>query len=416
MGKFAWAGLALLWSIPMAAEDISPIQEELDRLRERVSYLEGQSGSASEEGAEEIQGWRPKIPEATLGGFASINFSYAHGRVRADAPGTDIPDPSQPWLGREDRDEFVLGDLDFFVASQLSERFTFLSEILMEFDDYGAKVYAERLLLRYEHADWLRVATGRGHTAIGYWNKHRHHGAWLWTTTQRPRLFRFEDQGGPLPTHFVGIEAAGLRETDFGLLDYNLVVANGRADDAREVSITGDLNDGKMVAFSLGFSPSVQPGFSIGANILYDEVAANSDAVGTEWMDHDIYETIAGGYLVYEGPALRLMLESQYIHHRTGGKTYDSYGGYAQISYRVRKLIPYYRFDWLSMADDDPFYREYTTDTPAGGLPYVVDLHEHTVGVRYDWAHFVAVKLEYRYLDSELEQSNTVALQASLAF
>ena len=82
----------------------------------------------------------------------------------------------------------------------------------------------------------------------------------------------------------------------------------------------------------------------------------------------------------------------------------------------MRKLIPYYRFDWLSMADDDPFYREYTTDTPSGGLPYVVDLHEHTAGVRYDWAHFVAVKLEYRHLDSELEQSNTVALQASLAF
>lgn len=416
MEKKSLAALALLWALPAVAEDTrGALEEEVSRLRERVGVLEAESERRESPRTDESGGWRPALPEATLGGFASSSFRYTNGRVRT--AGDDLPpDPAAPWSNREDHDEFFVGDLDVFIASQLSDRFTFLSEILLEFDDGGAKVDAERVLVRYEHADWLRVAMGRGHAAIGYWNKHRHHGAWLWTTEQRPRLFRFEDEGGPLPIHFVGIEVAGLRDTEYGLLDYNAWVSNGRDDDSRKVSISGDLNDGKTSAIAVGFSPRSQPGLHVGANLLYDEIAANPRAMGTDWEDHNIYELITGGYLVYEGESLQLMLEGQYIHHGTSPRNYDSFGGYAQISYRMGSLTPYYRFDWLSMADDDPFYREYPASGADGGIPYVVDLREHTVGVRYDWAYFVALKLEYRRLDSELEQSNTLALQASLAF
>jgi len=404
----------LLWGIPLAAQDMSELEAEVSRLRERIAVLEGETRSGQGHHVGEISGWRPSVPEVTLGGFASMNFDYVNGRTRTGSP----PDPSQPWSDRENHDEFFLGDLDFFVASQLSDRFTFLSEILLEFDPEDVELDAERLLLRYEHADWLRAAVGRGHAAIGYWNKHRHHGAWLWTTEQRPRLFRFEDDGGPLPVHFVGIEAAGVWETKYGLFDYNAWVSNGRPADSTTVAISEDLNDGKATALALAFAPRWQPGLHVGGNLLYDEIAKNPKAVGTPWADHPIYELITGGYLVYEGEAMRLMVEGQYIHHGTATKNYDSYGGYAQVSYRLNKWTPYYRFDWLAMADDDPYYRVYEFEGTSltGGVPYIVDLREHTVGVRYDWDYFVALKLEYRHLDSKLEKSNTVALQASLAF
>ena len=412
MGKRSLALFAFLWVLPASAQDTSALEDEVSRLRARIVMLEEDQEDREVQQASEGGGWRPSVPQATLGGFASTSFQYTNGSERTGSP----PDPTQPWSNRENHDEFFLGDLDFFVASQLSERFTFLAEVLLEFEESDVEIDAERLLLRYEHADWLRLAMGRGHAAIGYWNKHRHHGAWLWTTEQRPRLFRFKDEGGPLPIHFVGIEVAGLKDTEYGLIDYNAWVSNGRGSDARRVSIKRDLNDGKTTALALGFSPRSQPGVHIGANLLYDEIAANENALGTPWARHPIYELITGGYVVYQGEALRLMLEGQYIHHGTASKDYDSFGGYAQVSYRLGALSPYYRFDWLSMADDDPYYREYDGGMIDGGIPYVVDLREHTVGVRYDWAYFVALKLEYRRLDSDLENSNTLALQASLAF
>jgi hypothetical protein len=51
------------------------------------------------------------------------------------------------------------------------------------------------------------VVVGRFHSAIGYSNTAYHHGTWLQTTTGRPLLFQFEDQGGILPIHNVRLTA-----------------------------------------------------------------------------------------------------------------------------------------------------------------------------------------------------------------
>ncbi|MFP8880839.1 MAG: hypothetical protein VCE43_16080, partial [Myxococcota bacterium] len=414
-----WRALlvAMLCAAPVAAQDTRGLEEELAQLRERVAVLEKEESSSPDPG-EEPGGWRPTLPQVMLGGFADVNFEYRKGRLKEGDP----PDPTMPWSGHDEHDEFFLGNLDLFLASQLSERFSFLSEILFEFEPHETEIDAERLLLRYEHADWLRVSAGRGHTAIGYWNKHFHHGAWLWTTATRPLIFEFEDDGGPLPLHFVGIEFSGVRDTELGLLEYNSVLANGRSDDPERVATVGDLNDGKMIAGALGFTPRLFPGLSVGANVLYEEIPKDSHA-NPAW-ERPIHELVAGGYVVFAGNALTVAVEGQYIHHGMPAKDYDSFGGYAQISYRLGgnsdsswldAMIPYYRFDWLSIADEDPFYRAYSVENPTG-VPTVVDTRRHTVGIRYDWAAFVALKLEYRRLDSDVENSNTLALQAALAF
>lgn len=423
-----WRALlvVMLCAAPVAAQDTRGLEEELARLRERVAVLEKEESSSRDPG-QESAGWRPALPQVMLGGFADVNFEYWNGRLKEGDP----PDPMPSWSGHDEHDEFFLGSLDLFLASQLSERFSFLSEILLEFEPHETEIDAERLLLRYEHADWLRVSAGRGHTAIGYWNKHFHHGAWLWTTATRPLIFEFEDDDGPLPLHFVGIEFSGVRDTELGLLEYNSVVANGRPDHSRRVATVGDLNDGKMIAGALGFTPRLFPGLSVGANVLYDEIPKDSHANPAPEWDRPIHELIAGGYVVFAGNALTVSVEGQYIHHGTPAKDYDSFGGYAQISYRLGgnsysswldATTPYYRFDWLSIADEDPFYQEWEYpkegDPPPSptGTPAVVDTRRHTVGIRYDWAAFVALKLEYRRLDSDVENSNTLALQAALAF
>jgi hypothetical protein len=125
---------------------------------------------------------------------------------------------------------FTIGQLNLFVTSDLSERFKFLSEIVFESDEFNNfGVDVERMLLQYSHSDYLNVAVGRFHTAIGYYNTAYHHSTWLQTTTGRPFLFEFEDKGGPLPIHNVGVSLSGHIPSGPVGLNYVVEVGNGRA-------------------------------------------------------------------------------------------------------------------------------------------------------------------------------------------
>ena len=139
-----------------------------------------------------------------------------------------------------DTTSFSLGQLDLFVTSDVSDKFKFLSEIVFEggpSNIYGNvtgepnsfSVDVERYLLQYSHNDYFNVSAGRGHTSIGYYNTTYHHSSWLQTTTGRPFLFDFEDHGGILPIHMVGVSATGQIPSGSLGLHYVAEVGNGRA-------------------------------------------------------------------------------------------------------------------------------------------------------------------------------------------
>jgi hypothetical protein len=52
-------------------------------------------------------------------------------------------------------------------------------------------VDVERLIIRYDFADFFKVSAGRYHTPHSFWNTEYHHGLWLQTTTARPEMIRF---------------------------------------------------------------------------------------------------------------------------------------------------------------------------------------------------------------------------------
>src|SRR5207244_4369644 len=125
---------------------------------------------------------------------------------------------------------FSLGQLNLFVTSDVSEKFKFLTEIVFEAgSDNAVGVDVERMLLQYSPNDYFNLAVGRYHTAIGYYNTAYHHSTWFQTTTGRPFLFDFEDKGGPLPVHNVGVSASGLIPSGRLGLHYVAEVGNGRA-------------------------------------------------------------------------------------------------------------------------------------------------------------------------------------------
>lgn len=378
-------------------EPAAPTAQEMEDLKLRIEELEAKQRESDLERASEHDpapnlvtpaAW--PLPPLTIGIFASVDYSYADQRP-----------PSS--LGDGDTNHFSLGELDLFLVSKLSDRFSFLTEVLFEFDsNRDTEIDVERLLIKYDHADWLSVSAGRGHTPIGYWNRNYHHGTFLWTSVTRPLLFEFEDEGGILPLHFLGIEASGTFETEKGLLGYTTTLANGRGRNPEDIQLTDDLNDSKMVVLKLFWRPSDVPDLAVGVNFVYDDIPSDPGVPVREKLD----EYIAGGYVVYTGRPLEVLVEGQYIRHEDGSG-YDNYGGYAQISYKIGDWTPYYRFDLLEIDGDDPFY----TSTPEA-----VDTRQHSVGFRFDWTSFLALKLEYQRVDSTGRDANIAAAQATFRY
>ncbi len=95
---------------------------------------------------------------------------------------------------------FFIGAVNLFVNSQISEKFSMLSEINFEAgEDNNIGIDLERMLLTFSENDHFRLSFGRYHTAIGYYNTAYHHGLWFQTATGRPYLFSSRTRMGSCP-------------------------------------------------------------------------------------------------------------------------------------------------------------------------------------------------------------------------
>jgi hypothetical protein len=303
----------------------------------------------------------------------------------------------------EEGHNFELGNMDLFISSQVAKKLKFFSEVVFQFEEGDEQeIDVERIILKYEYADWLNISAGRGHTAIGYWNHTYHHGRWLYTTIDRPVIFRFEDEGGILPVHFVGLEVMGRINLDIGNLTYTADLANGRGRTNTKVQLVDDANDSKLGSFMFTFEPDMTPGFGFGGNVIFDHIP-NNPVVGRL---NDTQEIIAGGHAFYIDNKFELIAEYQYVDHNS---IFDNshWGGYFQASYKLGKFQPYYRYDILEIDSRDTFFASAS------------DIDQHTFGIRYDWFSFAAVKFEYRHANSSISTQgapNSGTIQISFAF
>jgi hypothetical protein len=303
---------------------------------------------------------------------------------------------------------FTIGQVNLFVTSDLSERFKFLSEIVFESDEFNNfGVDLERMLLQYSQNDYLNIAVGRFHTAIGYYNTAYHHSTWFQTTTGRPFLFEFEDKGGPLPIHNVGLSISGRIPSGAVGLHYVVEVGNGRASrsyvpplgqSATAVQNYVDENAHKAFNVALFARPDrirgLQVGFSAYRDVLQPGVPSR------------IGETILAAHAVFIGSDFEWLNEVLVIRHTPqGGRMFNTPGWYTQISKRFGSYRPYFRYQYMNAADSEPVY-------PDIGLRAGPSL-----GVRYDPTDFVALKLQYDYTTLRAQQAiNGLALQAGFTF
>jgi len=289
---------------------------------------------------------------------------------------------------------FSLGQLDLFVTSDVSDKFKFLSEIVFEAGPtniYGNvsgeansfSVDIERYLLQYAHNDYFSLSAGRVHTAIGYYNTAYHHSSWLQTTTGRPFLFDFEDHGGILPIHMVGVSATGQVPSGSLGLHYVAEVGNGRASrmplDQEPVQNETDDQNHKAFNVALFSRPEnfrgLQAGFSFYHNLLAPE---NQPRVG---------ESIYAAHAVLVRPKYEWLNEVLLDRHDIQGTSdaFNTPGFYSQVSKQFAAYRPYLRYQYVNAPNHEPIF-------PDVGLR-----HGPSAGLRYDASESVALKFQYDY-------------------
>jgi hypothetical protein len=292
-----------------------------------------------------------------------------------------------------------------FATSNLGESLSMLGEFVFEAHEGGTGFELERIQLAWDASDSLRLSFGRGHTRLGYWNHRFHHGSYLQTTIDRPAIYGFEDGGGFLPIHFVGIEASGTLPSEAGVLTYALTFANGRGREPDRVEDAVDSNRGKLAMLSLAFEPEVLPGLTLGANFGHDLVPGGGDPRLTSSFDEWIY----GGHVAFVADRIEAIAEAQWVRHGAVGTAprAASAGGYLQLAYQVSSWKPYYRFDWIARDADDAWFSL---------APELEDTLSHVLGLRFDWRSHAALKIELSHGAFEGEDVESVRSQLSYGF
>ena len=283
----------------------------------------------------------------------------------------------------ETPNSFTIGQLSLFVNAPVSERVNFVAELVMEGSTNTRVVTdVERLLVTFRFDDHLQLAAGRYHTGIGFYNAAFHHGAYFDTVIGRPRVYAFEDEGGVLPVHDVGLTARGAVPGTRSALHYVAEVGNGRSwtpSSDREIAGRDD-NGAKATNVGLVFHPARWTGLEIGGSFYRDRV----QRVDAEPCD----QRIGTAYFVYRRASNEFMAEWLRITHKTqAGVSYGNNAGYIQVSKALGIFRPYYRYDRLSI---DP-------ETPLIGASG--SYRDHILGLRLDPVEQVGIKLQYERVD-----------------
>lgn len=403
--SFFAALILLLVFAPYSLADESGRLEQLERevkelkviVNQLVSENKSLKSSLTDVQQASVSAFPSGLPEEAAAPKLEI---HGFGHVQYDYSQSDWEDDT-----KSDTNHFTNGGVDLFITSRLAEKISFLNETVLEYGTNGTNILdVERALLKYDMEDWLKIAVGRGHTSLGYWNQQFHHGTWLQTTASRPIMYRFEDDGGILPVHYVGLEFGGILEAPGGSLFYASNVANGRGTIADEVQLIEDDNDSKMMGIQLTYEPGALEGFGVGANFLYDIIPEKANTANRA---AEIDEIIYGAHAFYLPDPYELIMEAVVVDHdnHDTNLTDLTVGGYGQIAYTIEKYKPYFRYDWLRIADRDPFF--------AGA---VVDETSYTLGLRYELSTYNALKFEYRHADKDNEQKNEFTAQSSFTF
>src|SRR5262249_30282056 len=132
-----------------------------------------------------------------------------------------------------------------------------------------------------------------------------------------PLLFRFEDEGGPLPAHTIGLLIFGFVNLNSTLtLRYDLGVGNGRGKRPDPPQKIADINEGKSLLVGLHLQAG---GFRVGAAGYIDSTEPESLNTDPQAPTRTMNEQIVVGDITYTTAPWELLLEGALIRHTYTG-------------------------------------------------------------------------------------------------
>lgn len=276
---------------------------------------------------------------------------------------------------------FKVGQFDLFITSQIDDKTTFLGETVFEYDAESKSfvVDVERMIVRRSFYNELNLGVGKYHTPFGYWNNAYHHGALLQPTIQRPNIVRFEDEGGFLPVHQVGIQldGGGIGGKNFG---YNLFVSNGQADG----NSGGDFTYSGSPAFSGSVNIEPIENLKVIGSAFYNTVPAGSTTYQGVLLAQDSkYQMLNATVAYFNGKfPIEFVAEFYSVNNSSVGSSHTMNGGFLYFGYTQLKLIPYIVYNNIQFEQDEKYFNDN-------------DLSGYTAGLRYNPSARAVVKLEY---------------------
>jgi hypothetical protein len=313
---------------------------------------------------------------------------------------------------------FFLGNLDLYLTPTIGDRVKSIFELNFEYgaDSPELGTDLERIQFGYTFSDAATLWAGRFHTPYGYWNTAFHHGAQMQTAVTRPRFIDFEDNGGILPSHGVGVMLSGNVKAAAGRVGYDAYVANGDRilNGTLDINAVGDNDRNKLVGGNLRYSfGGALSGLTLGVHAFTENVA------GFDANDALLSKTrvnVAGGFAVYDENDWEVIAE--YYHFRNkdllaGSGIHASNAAFAQVGYLLAgRWTPYLRLERASLDQSDAYFANQDS-----GRSYT----RQVAGLRYDLNPSTALKLELDRLhqnqtDGSLLRSNGLRFQFAIRF
>jgi hypothetical protein len=397
---------------PSDRETIQQLVQQVKELQDKVKVLESQQGSsanssqsatsqpvtappsAQEEASnterESLAQELHKLHGIQWRGFGEVDYKVLNQRT---------PELGTYGFVPGSHGNFYTGDFDLLLTARINDKASVLSEMVFgEEDAQKFGVDLERMLLKYDYNDHLKMSFGRYHTGIGYYNFHS--GSWLQTMADRPLIVEFANDGGPLPTQAVGVSVTG--EIPSGKLGLNYIAEYGSSDTVRP-DLNGvavdDENNGNHVTFGLFVRPGSIPGLQVGGSIYHDRISDTTRGPSTR-----LGQTIANVHLVYIGHTIEFLNEGFLIRHDYEPRpiVYNVPAFYSQVSKQFGRFRPFFRYQYINAH-------------PRGLLEDIALRHGPSFGTRYDFNDNVAFKTQ---LDHTLrkDQPDLNGLHLQLAF
>jgi len=322
-----------------------------------------------------------EVGEMAVAGAASSGSSGlpVHGFADVGAGTRGAIDP--------DHKGFAVGSLDFYLTPELGERTRALFELNFEVDENGELATdLERAQIGYQISNGATLWLGRFHTPYGYYNTAFHHGQQISTALRRPSFLQFEDAGGIMPAHTVGLWLTGAHRLGGGRWTYDAFVGNAQ-----------QIEDGTLNPRQSGLTESE---FTVGGNLGYlaggflDGLKVGlsyyTSTVGDDaLMPNRTRVNNYGLYATFDTDRWENLLEFYHFDNDdlsgTSG-SHNSNAGFVQIAYRLERFTPYTRYERAMLEQTDAYFAAQTS----GGSYY-----RSAVGVRFDLNLASALKLEF---------------------